>query len=120
MSSPGFCYERLPERGFVRLLHINLEDTTSSELRCDISTESLDENLVYGALSYMWGDPKDLLLILLNGFPFRVTKSLYEALSGVHTRNERIPLWADAVCINQQDPKRDRASPANAAHLFHS
>lgn len=58
-------------------------------------------------MSYVWGDVSDKQNILLDSHRFPVTKSLYEALSHfrdaleVHKRD--LHVWADAVCINQDD-----------------
>ncbi|KAF2810701.1 HET-domain-containing protein [Mytilinidion resinicola] len=63
----------------------------------------------YIALSYTWGSPEKPKHIILNGVPFAVTENLDAALRNVHpiaqTQNSNGPLrvWADAICINQED-----------------
>lgn len=67
---------------------------------------SLKDTPKYHALSYCWGDP-DLprAKILLDGTEVEVTISLEQALRAF--RHETIPMivWADALCINQNDPE---------------
>ncbi len=73
-------------------------------IKCDLSVVGLDEEPLFEALSYTWGDPAPTTPILLRGRSVNVTSNLQGAL--LHLRNESVPrnLWVDAVCINQQDP----------------
>lgn len=90
----------------------------------DDSNASRD--MTYSALSYYVGDPKDTRQVILNhiySFPnmttgakglcvqhcYNITSNLYRALS--HVRNMEygnteaygMPIWIDAICINQSD-----------------
>ena len=62
----------------------------------------------YEALSYTWGDGTRKVPIVLNGAEFFVTENLRNGLR--HLRREapeeaerQLPLWIDAICINQED-----------------
>jgi hypothetical protein len=66
----------------------------------------------YSALSYVWGDPSVTEDIILEGVAFPVTNNLAAALKHakfhcIHHYHDRDPatfrLWADAICINQDD-----------------
>jgi hypothetical protein len=62
----------------------------------------------YVALSYVWGDstPANLREIYVDGTPFQVTRNLEAALQELrkHYRiKQGFRIWADAVCINQND-----------------
>lgn len=63
----------------------------------------------YAALSYVWGEKKDLKKIILQGQEVEVTPNLASALSRIRSGNlegTSTPikyLWVDAVCINQED-----------------
>lgn len=61
--------------------------------------------LPYIALSYTWGDPRDTVLVLLNGGLFRVTRNLHSALWRFRNQpgEESTLFWIDAICINQED-----------------
>lgn len=59
----------------------------------------------YEALSYVWGDPSQLAVILLNGYDFDVTLNLRRALSELRSKTEDVVLWTDAICINQANLK---------------
>jgi hypothetical protein len=60
----------------------------------------------FTALSYVWGSQKYSDHIILNGHKTTVTRNLGVALRALCTRgefSERVRLWVDAICINQQD-----------------
>ncbi|KAH7255102.1 heterokaryon incompatibility protein-domain-containing protein [Fusarium redolens] len=50
-----------------------------------------------------WGDPCNLSTIELNEHPFSVTKNLAIALRHLRDECQVVVIWADAICINQQD-----------------
>jgi hypothetical protein len=56
------------------------------------------------ALSYVWGDPARTQEILVDGKRLGITENLYKALR-VLQRDAMgdLKVWADAVCINQND-----------------
>ncbi|KAI6085595.1 heterokaryon incompatibility protein-domain-containing protein [Hypoxylon rubiginosum] len=92
----------------IRLINILPSNET---IRCTLQTESLSPDLKYAALSYVWGNPEDTEQIIVNDEEFSATKSLYEALrqfcsnTALLTNNNdtTLPLWVDAICINQND-----------------
>lgn len=102
-----------------RLLEIsecdeNIED---GPVAVTIHTVALPDSPPFAALSYVWGDPNNRVDIIVNGRPHKVTKSLSEALryapthalqhmnqhGGVKCEPQAFRLWADAICINQED-----------------
>jgi hypothetical protein len=64
---------------------------------------SFNEDLVYEALSYAWGDNAKTHSISLGGHEFGVTANLYIGLSSLRQTDEDRYIWIDAVCINQDD-----------------
>ncbi|KAK5167776.1 uncharacterized protein LTR77_007475 [Saxophila tyrrhenica] len=100
-------YQRLNrEKREIRLITIQppTADTDGGALTCGLNVVSLEQKPEYEALSYTWGSRADPEIITLAGKPMTVTKNLFAALSTL--RRERAPraLWADAICINQEDP----------------
>jgi hypothetical protein len=79
-------------------------DPVSVELHA-VSTNSTPE---YDALSYVWGNPRDTVQILCNGLLTNVTVNLHAALVQIRSLQASMVLWADALCINQQD-KQERS-----------
>ncbi|KAH7080543.1 heterokaryon incompatibility protein-domain-containing protein [Paraphoma chrysanthemicola] len=57
----------------------------------------------YVALSYTWGDQTNPESIELNGHIILIGRSLASALRHVRLENGWCTLWADALCIDQQD-----------------
>lgn len=57
----------------------------------------------YEALSYTWGEGDADLPIVLNGRPFLIRKNLHAALVKLRYSGQPRLIWADALCINQED-----------------
>ncbi|PSS18561.1 hypothetical protein M430DRAFT_35062 [Amorphotheca resinae ATCC 22711] len=85
----------------IRLLRILPE--TSSIIQCELLHTSLENPRSYIAISYAWGDVEETRAIILDGHEFPVTESLWLALQRLRSRSFPVIVWADAVCINQQN-----------------
>ncbi|KAG4416392.1 hypothetical protein IFR04_010438 [Cadophora malorum] len=102
----------------IRLLKIL---STAPHISCQLSVVALADSPVFSALSYVWGDPNITELIAVDGGAISVTVNLASALRGVYghwARGQHIApgevqwLWADALCINQQDiPEKNLQLP---------
>ena len=57
----------------------------------------------YTALSYAWGDSSMQEVIRIANSKMTVNVSLFHALRAARHSSESVLLWADAICINQQD-----------------
>lgn len=77
-----------------------LNDT--DELSCRLENVFLGPEPRFVALSYRWGDPDDQRRALVDGQVTMITASLDGALRGLRRRGFR-RIWADGLCINQQD-----------------
>jgi len=98
----------LPEAGkYTRLLRLSPGDY-SDDLHVELEQVLLDDTSKYEALSYVWGSTADPVPVLVGSSRKRtisVTQNLATALQHLRDANEIRILWADAVCINQNDPK---------------
>lgn len=99
--------------GDIRILELH-PGSFHDPLRCRLRVAAIENDPVYDALSYMWGDPSPKGKIMLDGEAFPVTASLENALRHVRLRDNIRCLWADAVCINQRDVKER----INQVHLM--
>jgi hypothetical protein len=87
--------------------------STTPDIVCELSTVSLDDEPVFTALSYVWGEPEFTESIIVNGKRLLVTPSLAGALRDIYYHWSEGPdsedigqtrkLWADGLCINQKD-----------------
>jgi hypothetical protein len=73
----------------------------------------------YLALSYVWGKSDDNNPeILINEKLFRVTPNLEKAL--IHLEHEvKLPIWIDAICINQKDLREREEQVAQMRNIYH-
>ncbi|KAF5626999.1 heterokaryon incompatibility (het-6OR allele) [Fusarium sp. NRRL 52700] len=92
----------------IRLLHLLPAKDQHNQIECRLEVVALEEDPVYEALSYCWGDNSQLQGIKCNNEAFQVTESLFCALQ--HLRNDHLErtLWIDAICINQKDLEERR------------
>jgi hypothetical protein len=72
-------------------------------LECELRVADLQDFPVYDALSYVWGDHQNLVIIKCCARPFAIRQNLYSALNHLRSRDEDRILWVDAICIDQQD-----------------
>ena len=99
-------YEPLPDEGTsIRLLELlpgNPQDIISLEI-FTVSLNKIRRRPEYEALSYEWGEKTGTIPIQCNGNRLLVTPNLRSILEELRSPNESRVLWADAVCINQED-----------------
>jgi len=128
-TPPSSIYQSLDssqqEIRILWLLPSTKADSSTSEpepeIHAILTTLSLSRKPVYNALSYTWGiphdsaarngsdpDPDPVHRIRLNGRHFEVRSNLHDCLvhlreRGIGSQESGVPLWIDAVCINQDD-----------------
>lgn len=111
----------------IRLLEISSLD--NNIVSCKLNIVSLKDNPTFAALSYVWGDPRLVEDIILDGQVISVTRNLRDALRHIRTSwlrhfPDRDPsqfrLWADAVCINQQDVAERSSQVQQMCSIFES
>ncbi|KAK4234774.1 heterokaryon incompatibility protein-domain-containing protein [Achaetomium macrosporum] len=74
------------------------------QIKANLRTVSLEDNPIYEALTYEWGDSRRSHAIIVDGKRFKVTKNLWTALHNVRDTSETKTLWVDAICIDQTNP----------------
>ena len=75
-------------------------------LHCKLEEQDLDRVLPwdsYSALSYVWGSSTERVEISCNDCSTFITMNLYHALVRIWSMTPQKRLWADALCINQED-----------------
>lgn len=100
-ENPFFRYKPIPA-GQTRILCLQ-PGTADQPLTIRILPMNRSDSGSYDALSYTWGSPTRSRVVVLNESLFFVTDSLYDALMYLRLSNRPRWLWADALCINQDD-----------------
>ncbi|KAI5467693.1 heterokaryon incompatibility protein-domain-containing protein [Mariannaea sp. PMI_226] len=97
----------------IRILRI-AKGSFLDDISCELieTLPNTEEWPTYYALSYTWrgleqtpGGPNHLPHVFVNGHRFNTTESLCLALYHIRSLDEDVYLWADAICINQEDNK---------------
>ncbi|KXJ88519.1 heterokaryon incompatibility protein-domain-containing protein [Microdochium bolleyi] len=93
--------------GEIRLLYSATEPNTD-EVTWTLRAERLlrpegEPPLMYDALSYTWGDLGQTYPLTCGGRELQIHKNLKSALPYLARRESSLPIWIDAVCINQAD-----------------
>lgn len=101
-------------------------------LCCSISTHLLDELPPFQALSYTWGAPVagGTLLDRFNaescngyyldcdGHSLQIAQNLHDALLQLRSNVNGLPLWVDAVCVDQEDQDERSAQVALMSDIY--
>jgi hypothetical protein len=103
-----------PERREIRLATLspgNFDDNLVVQLRTESlprdtrpgyeDTGEFDTELVYEALSYVWGSKETPCRAQVNDRPFSIGKNLECALRHLRYLDRNRVLWIDALCIDQ-------------------
>ena len=85
----------------IRLLKI-IPGPEMNTLEIRLDERSLDA-AVYEALSYVWGGQEEKKQVICNGHWLSIGSNLHDALLEKRRRRTKTFLWADAICINQND-----------------
>lgn len=107
----SYDYTSFQHNDQIRLFHLKSgkpDDPVSGFIQI-VTVEELPR-IKYEAISYVWGDPLDTVTISATNLnqPARpglipITKSLNDALRRLRHPDTVRVLWADGVCINQND-----------------
>ncbi|KAK3392668.1 heterokaryon incompatibility protein-domain-containing protein [Sordaria brevicollis] len=106
-----YQYRPIESDNHIRILYIDPTDDDEQQLSGTLVHTDVTDQPVYDALSYFWGPPDLCRKILIDGQELAVTVNLELALKRVRARRKYgsevqegpIPIWADGVCVNQND-----------------
>jgi hypothetical protein len=94
-------YQPLREKQ-IRVLRVQ-PGTADQPLVCDLEHTYIMEPIRYEALSYTWGPTEPPYFLQCGMAQVRVTKNLHDAFVRFRLAEAPRLIWADALCINQQD-----------------
>ncbi|KAH7068522.1 heterokaryon incompatibility protein-domain-containing protein [Paraphoma chrysanthemicola] len=112
-----YQYQQLPTPTSIRLINLDLKPD-SDTLACSFEFVDVHCSPEYTALSYVWGDETSKVPITCDGKSISVTSNLHDALEEVCERKGKTRLWADALCINQQDNLEKNKQVAMMATIY--
>lgn len=119
LADSRYRYRKLQNTDSIRLLKL-LPGRKDDPLICSMIATEVNVAPAYAAISYVWGDPNDIAMITVDGKNQPVTVNLRDVLQRVrHISDARI-LWADAVCINQEDLEERGQQVRLMASIFSS
>lgn len=121
-----YTYNALPTRtSHIRLIRLLPHVDRHAPLRDHLIEYELQrsgdvQTHLYEALSYVWGDPKERVLIIVDGLPLFITTNLHAALVQLRNHTFERALWVDAICIDQ-DNLNERADQVQLmVHIYAS
>ncbi|KAF2434121.1 HET-domain-containing protein [Tothia fuscella] len=121
----------------LRLIHLHPSENFEKELQCELEEISVgpdqiadpyrdNENVVFAALSYTWGEPtfSKSLYVLADrknnpAGEITITENLHAALKYLRRHDDTVVLWVDAVCINQSDIQERNSQVTQMATIYH-
>ncbi|KAF2177249.1 HET-domain-containing protein, partial [Zopfia rhizophila CBS 207.26] len=87
----------------IRVLDLEPASSPNAGLCAALRLVRLADQPTYEAISYTWGQSVFPERLHIGGSHLPITENLAEALRHFRARSENRTLWADSVCINQQD-----------------
>ncbi|VUC38131.1 unnamed protein product [Clonostachys rosea] len=102
VSQPVYHYQALPRSRFIRIL-VLFPGAGDDPIRVSLEVAFLDDEPEFEAISYVWGDPTSREDIHCDDVRISVTANLHAALHNFRLEDKPRRLWADALCINQED-----------------
>jgi Heterokaryon incompatibility protein (HET) len=103
-----YKYERITAEDTIRLILLQPSEDLEASIDCSlvcVTLEQCDKDVVehYVALSYVWGDATVRRQISVDGARMGITASLDCALRHLRDASRTLRVWADGICINQDD-----------------
>ncbi|KAF3008569.1 hypothetical protein E8E13_007243 [Curvularia kusanoi] len=111
-------YGQALEIGEIRLLTIHWTTLDQFELRTE--RHSLNADLKFDAISYVWGTTPASVRVKCNNGTILITPSAFEMLGYLYLYKpepER-PIWIDAICINQNDAEEKAVQVPLMHHIY--
>lgn len=111
-----FVYDPL-RPGEIRVLYASTEagDFVWHLRTTRLLTQQSETHVAFDALSYTWGDLSQTFPFICNNQELRVHHNLKQALPYLARRQSSLPIWIDAICINQSDDAEKFAQ----IHMMH-
>jgi heterokaryon incompatibility protein (HET) len=100
--SVQYNYSVLPRGKYVRYLRLT-PGKCDQPLKGNLAVEHINSLPSFHAISYVWGSSVKVDQIQCDGGTIRITASLQDVLRRVRLTSSVLNVWADQICINQDD-----------------
>ncbi|KAG6220028.1 hypothetical protein E4U26_006964 [Claviceps purpurea] len=91
----------------IRVVTIEADLDSHGRIVCHLHTTTFAQRPRYETLSYRWGDESLTKTIVVDDVDMCVTTNLWDALQYFRENPRNMPIWIDALSINQRDvPER--------------
>ena len=101
-----------PNTRTIRVLDVRpiaQDATKETPVECTLRIIDLDFDPAFTALSYVWGDPTPTRSIVCDGVVFGVGENCHSALWHLSKKLQGLVIWVDAICIDQEDVRKEKA-----------
>lgn len=95
-------YQPLPRGNFTRVLVLE-PGSGQQSISCKLKFIDLNDPPDFEAISYVWGSRRKSRTIFCNGIATKITHNLLRALRRVRHASKPRMVWADSICINQDE-----------------
>jgi hypothetical protein len=101
-SQAAYQYDDLPLGDVFRYLVLQ-PGFGQESLKCSLRTTNTANNTQFAAISYVWGCSTKDQSVICEGHIMMITSNLAKVLRRVRLPDRPLCLWADSICINQED-----------------
>ncbi len=100
-----YVYQPLKHKGSIRLIRLAPSESVSAHLQCRLVHSHLAHypDIHHECISYAWGPATLTATLDIEGRVKMITETLAEALRAFRKTDKPRILWADAVCIDQDN-----------------
>ncbi|KAG5971927.1 hypothetical protein E4U55_001008 [Claviceps digitariae] len=102
----------------IRIVTIDPDLDQHGRLVCHLHTTTFAQQPRYETLSYRWGDDALTEAIVVDGVELLVTTNLWDALHYFHEHPRKMPIWIDAISINQRDVAERSSQLRIMPHIY--
>jgi hypothetical protein len=103
VSTPKtYTYTKLPHNDSIRIFVLQ-PGKSYEPIECSLILARLSNMPYVEAISYTWGSNEKPFTITCDNRDVHITRNLRDALRQVRHQNVTRLLWADSICINQED-----------------
>ncbi|EXJ58476.1 hypothetical protein A1O7_05901 [Cladophialophora yegresii CBS 114405] len=118
-----YQYTPLPIKGWTRIIRLH-PGSANDRLSCSLEARKIHDAAApssFEALSYVWGvGDVDAVEMDCDGRVMRIGENLACALKHIRQRNEIRYLWADAVCIDQENIEERSSQVQQMSEIYSS